>query len=238
MVTIEVCAANLQSVLAARDGGAHRIELCSALDTGGLTPSPGLIHAAVRAAEMPVCALIRPREGNFVFSADEVRIMADDIAFCRENGVHGVVIGALTEARHLDIEALKTMAAAAGNLELVFHRAFDFVQNPDEALETLIDLGFSRILSSGQEKSAWDGREQLAHWVNLAANRITIMPGSGIHAHNIVDLWRFTGASAFHLSARHKIEQPTEHEVPGLETGYFASHVDTIKAVVHAVHAL
>ncbi len=235
MVTIEVCAANLQSVWAARDGGAHRIELCSALDTGGLTPSPGLINAAVREAGIPVCALIRPREGNFVFSSAEVRMMADDIAYCRDHGVSGVVIGALTDERTLDIGALKTMAAAAGDMELVFHRAFDFVQHPDEALEALIDLGFTRILSSGQQPSAWEGRQQLADWVTKAANRITIMPGSGINANNVVALWQCTGASAFHLSARHKIEQPTEHEVPGLETGYFASHAGTIRAVVHAM---
>ena len=232
MAIIEVCTANIQSVYAAQKGGAHRIELCSALDAGGVTPSPGLIRAAIAATTIPVCVLIRPREGNFVFSQPEIDLMAHDIAFCRDHGAAGVVIGALTDTKTLDIAALETLRKAAGTMELVFHRAFDFVQNTTEALEILIDMGFCRILSSGQANTAWDGREKLAELVAQSQERITIMPGSGIHLGNIQHLHQAIGATAYHLSAKQWVEQYTEHAIPGLETGFFASDERMIRAVV------
>ncbi len=232
MTIIEVCAANLQSAIAAREGGAARIELCSALGVGGITPSPGLIRAAVQHARIPVCVLIRPREGNFVFSPEEVALMAEDVRFCRENGVAGIVIGALTPERNLDINALETLLAAAGDMERVFHRAFDFVANDHVALEALIAMGFQRILSSGQQASAYEGRHKLAEWIGQAKGRITIMPGSGIHAGNIAAICAATRASEFHLSAKEWVEQPTEHVVPGLETGYWASAAGVVREMV------
>jgi copper homeostasis protein len=232
MSIIEVCAPNLQSAVAARDGGAHRIELCSALGVGGITPSPGLIRAAIVRAQIPVCVLIRPREGNFVFSPEEVELMAQDVRFCRENGAAGVVVGALTSTRAIDVRALEPLLAEAGDMELVFHRAFDFVADDHAALELLIDMGFKRILSSGQQADAWSGRQKLAEWVALAKGRITIMPGSGISVKNIGAIREATGATEFHLSAKEWVEQPTDHVVAGLETGYWASSAEIVEAAV------
>ncbi len=232
MAIIEVCAANLQSAIAAREGGAARIELCSALGVGGITPSPGLIRAAVQHARIPVCVLIRPREGNFVFTPEEVALMAEDVRFCRENGVAGIVIGALTPERTLDVPALETLLAEAGDMERVCHRAFDFVADDRAALETLVAMGFHRVLSSGQQASAFEGRHKLAEWVRQAQGRITIMPGSGIDAGNIAAIREATGAAEFHLSAKEWVAQPTEHVVPGLETGYWESSAGLVRGVV------
>jgi copper homeostasis protein len=235
MALIEICAANIQSALAAQAGGASRIELCSGLEGGGITPSAGLIRAAVRLLDIPVCVLIRPREGNFVFSQTEIDLMIDDIHFCRDNGAAGVVVGALTDTNDLDIAALKAMKAAAGAMEFVLHRAFDFVDDVKAALETAIQLGFCRILSSGQNASAWEGRKVLQNLVQIAENRITIMPGSGIHDGNIASIQAATGATEFHFSAKQWVMQPSTSDIPGLPSGYFKSGVQIIQAAVDSI---
>ena len=235
MALIEICAANIQSALAAQAGGAGRIELCSGLEGGGITPSAGLIRSAVQLLDIPVCVLIRPREGNFVFSQTEIDLMIDDIHFCRDNGVSGVVVGALTDTGDLDIAALEAMKTAAGAMEFVLHRAFDFVKDTKIALETSIQLGICRILSSGQSPSAWEGRELLHHLVQLAANRITIMPGSGIYDGNIAAIKAATGANEFHFSAKKWVPQPSDSDIPGLPSGYFESEVKIIQAAIHAI---
>src|SRR5690349_7422881 len=148
--TYEVCAVNIQSALIAEQAGANRIELCSGIDVGGLTPSPGVILSAVRDLQIPVNVLIRPREGDFCYSDQELRVMLDDIRFCRDAGAKGVVVGALTADGRLDLPKLEAMTREAGAIEMVCHRAFDFCVNPEEALEQLITLGFHRVLSSGQ----------------------------------------------------------------------------------------
>lgn len=232
---IEICAANLESALAAQEGKAHRIELCSALEVGGLTPSAGLVRAAVAALSIPVCVLIRPRAGHFTFQKAEVDLMCDDIRFCREEGAAGVVIGALTDAFDLDIAALQAMKAAAGDMEVICHRAFDFVNNPEQALEQLIELGFHRVLTSGREASVWDGREQVAHYLQLAAGRITVMPGSGVTVNNIVALKAATGATEFHLTAKKTVDLKNNPGLPGLETAYQVSDVATIVRTVASV---
>jgi copper homeostasis protein len=235
MALLEICAANIQSALAAQKGGAGRIELCSGLESGGITPSAGLIRSAVRLLDIPVCILIRPREGNFVFSQTEINLMIDDIHFCRENGAAGVVVGALTDTNELNIAALEAMKAASGKMEFVLHRAFDFVGNVKTALETAIQLGFCRILSSGQSASAWEGRDLLQSLVLLAENRITIMPGSGIHDGNIAAIKAATGANEFHFSAKQWVPQPSTSDIPGLPSGYFESSVQIIKEAVHSI---
>lgn len=228
MSVIEICAANLESALAAQKAGAHRIELCSGLELGGVTPSAGLIRAAVALLDIPVCVLIRPRPGHFCFQLEELSLMCDDIAFCRESGAAGVVIGALTDTFDLDIAALEAMKSAAGNMEVVFHRAFDFVNDTHAAMKILIRMGFSRILTSGQAPSAWEGRETIASWVKQANDRITIMPGGGISESNIAALKAATGANDFHLSAKKSVDLPAAKPVQGLDTAYFISDEATI----------
>ena len=235
MVLLEICAANLKSALAANTAGAHRIELCSGLDGGGVTPSPGLTEQAVYHLSVPVCVLIRPREGDFCFSGDEIELMLRDIVFCRKAGAAGVVVGALNADYSIDENAMRAFKAAAGPMEVVCHRAFDFVQSPEEALETLIRLGFCRVLTSGQAATAWEGRESIRRCVVQARNRIDIMPGGGLTPEILGGLKAVTGATHFHTTAKKWVRQPGQNDIPGLANGYFASDVDQIKACLAAL---
>lgn len=232
-ISFEICAVNIQSAKAAQSAGGHRIELCSAIDTGGVTPSPGLIRHAVTQLDIPVNVLIRPREGNFCFSEAEVAIMLDDIRFCREAGANGVVVGALDANGQLDLDALSAFKSAAGEMELVCHRAFDFTPDPFAALEQLIELGFARVLSSGQADNAFSGRVMLGKLVDAAAGRISIMPGSGIDASNIAEIVRETGASEFHFTGKRKVCPPGQ-PIAGLDAAYWISDPELIKNTIIA----
>jgi len=232
-ISFEICAVNIQSARAAQAAGGHRIELCSALDTGGVTPSPGLIRHAVNQLGIPVNVLIRPREGDFCFSDAEMAVMLDDIRFCRQAGANGVVVGALDSGGQLDLDALRAFRSAAGEMELVCHRAFDFTPDPFAALEQLIELGFSRILSSGQADNAFLGRFTLGKLVRAAAGRISIMPGSGIEASNIAEIVRETGASEFHFTGKRKVSPPGQ-PIAGLDAAYWVSDPEVIKNTINA----
>lgn len=229
-MTFEICAVNIQSCLAAERAGAHRIELCSALDVGGLTPSQGLIRAAVHQLTIPVNVLIRPREGHFCYSDNELDIMLDDIRFCHEAGVNGVVVGALTAGHQLDLPKMQAMHAMAGDMEIVCHRAFDFTADPAAALEQLIAMGYRRVLSSGQSPSAYEGRFLLKKMVEQAADRISVMPGAGITAENIGEIAKVTGAKEFHFTGKKKVNGKAD--IPGLESSYWESDVNMIREIV------
>ena len=232
---IEICAVNLQSALAAQRAGAHRIELCTALDVGGLTPSLGLIRAAVRALEIPVHVLIRPREGDFCYTELELEIMVEDIRLCREAGAAGVVVGALTRDGQLDLPKMKAMKAAAEDLEITCHRAFDFTQEASVALEQLIEMGYRRVLSSGQSDSAFEGRFFLKKLMQQANGRIAIMPGAGINAQNILAIAEVTAAKDFHFTGKKKVVPNAESEIPGLESWYWASDEGVIQEIINAL---
>ncbi len=233
-MNFEVCAVNIQSALAAQRAGAHRIELCSALDVGGLTPSLGLIRAAVRALEIPVHVLIRPREGDFCYSDIELEIMLEDIRLCREAGAAGVVVGALTEEGLLDLPKMRAMKAAAEGLEATCHRAFDFTPDPAEALEQLIEMGFGRVLSSGQADTAFEGRFLLQELVIQADNRIAVMPGAGINAENIKAIAAVSGAVDFHFTGKKKVSASNGSDIPGLETWHWESEEEAIRGIIMA----
>lgn len=230
--TFEICAVNIQSAMAAEAAGAHRIELCSALDAGGITPSPGLIRAAVQALSIPVNVLIRPREGDFCYTDAELQIMLDDIRFCRGAGAHGVVVGALDRDGQLDLPKLEAMRDAAEGLEIVHHRAFDFCADAAVALEQLIDLGYQRVLSSGQANSAFEGRFLLQKLVTQAAGRISIMPGAGIDASNIHAIATTSGAREFHFTGKIKIDPTQGNPIRGLEAWYWQSDEATIRSII------
>ncbi len=227
-MTLEICAANLDSALAAQQAGAHRIELCSALSVGGLTPSPGLLQETLHRVSMPVHVLIRPREGHFVYSEAETELMCADVAFCKERGAAGVVVGALLPGGDLDLRALERLKMAAGPLALTFHRAIDVCPRPLEALEALAALGFTRVLSSGGAPTAWEGRARLQEMVSAAGGRITVMPGGGIMPANIGALARHTGATTFHMSAQKRT--PLAYSgLPGMPGDYAVSDEWTIR---------
>ena len=197
---LEVCAGNLASVEAAVQGGAERIELCSALSLDGLTPSMGMVqHVRERFPGLKVHVLIRLREGNFVYNDHEVDVMARDIEAVLP-WADGIVCGALTADGHIDLPAMRSLVAAAQGKPFTFHRAFDVCRDPFTALEQIIDLGCSRILTSGQQPSATQGIDLLRRLNERAAGRIIIMPGGGVNPGNAYHILDCTGCHEIHAS--------------------------------------
>lgn len=197
---VEICANSYRSAIHAENARASRIELCSELAVGGITPSFGLIKKVTETLKIPVFVLIRPRSGNFTYSDDEFEIMKSDIAQCKALGCHGVVSGVLNENNTIDIERTKVLVELAKPMAFTFHRAFDWVVNPVEALEELVSLGANRVLTSGQETNAEKGLRLLKQLKKQAENRIIILPGSGINAEN-ANAFKAAGFTEIHCSA-------------------------------------
>ncbi|KAB2723024.1 copper homeostasis protein CutC [Brucella intermedia] len=205
-VLLEVCVDSAEGLYSAIEGGADRIELCSALELGGLTPSQALMELASR-VPIPAYAMIRPRAGSFCFSADDEAIMAADIDNARNAGLAGVVLGALLADGSLDVTLLERLIAEANGLGTTLHRAFDLVPDAESALEQAIALGFERILTSGLTQTAEEGLDNLRHLAGKAGKRISIMPGSGVSAGNVGRIIEATGATEVHASCRVAVEE-------------------------------
>ena len=199
---LEVIAFDIESCLIAAENGADRIELCANPFEGGTTPSLGMIRQARKSTGIQLFPIIRPRGGDFLYSKAEFDAMTCDITACLDEGCDGVVIGMLKKDGTVDVDNCRELVIAAGNMEVTFHRAFDRVSDPENSLEEIIAMGCKRILTSGLKPTAPEGSVLLMKLVQQAANRITIMPGSGIRAGNIRALALATGAKAFHSSAR------------------------------------
>ena len=196
---IEICANSFASAKAAQQAGAHRIELCTQLSVGGLTPSYGCIEKAVQELDIAVHVLIRPRAGNFTYTHQELDIIKRDIVFCNSIGCQGVVCGVLNNHNQIDLQATQELIETSKNMEFTFHRAFDVVVNPYKALVDLEALGVTRMLSSGQQQKAIDGIQLLKELKNKAQT-LQIMPGSGIDATNIMS-FKEAGFEMVHFSA-------------------------------------
>ncbi|CAN5424888.1 copper homeostasis protein CutC [soil metagenome] len=201
-VLLEACVANIESAVAAVAAGADRLELCNVLGAGGITPSFGFIEMVLKKISIPVHVLIRPREGDFLYSDDEFDIMKRDIEKCRESGVAGIVTGILKDNGSVDIERCKVLISAAKPLPVTFHRAFDLTSDAFTSLEEIIQMGCYRILTSGQRAGAMHGAGFISGLIKQANGRIIVMPGGGINDKNISQLRKTTGANEFHLSAR------------------------------------
>lgn len=199
---LEVIGFDLASCVTAETQGADRIELCANPHEGGTTPSYGMIALARKHTSIQLFPIIRPRGGDFLYTAMEFRSMIADIEQCRNLGCDGVVIGMLTEDGEVDVDRCGDLIHHAAGMHVTFHRAFDRVRDPLTALEQIIDLGCTRILTSGRHPNVDLGKEMLRSLVDAAGDRITIMPGSGVRSGNVVELAKFTGARAFHSSAR------------------------------------
>ena len=202
---LEVCSGSIISAINAQEGGAHRIELCDNLNEGGTTPSAGTIMIVTKKLTIPVFVLIRPRTGDFLYSAEEFEVMKQDIRFCKEHSAEGVVVGILKEDGSVDMERMKELVDLARPMQVTFHRAFDMTADPFRALEDIISLGIERILTSGQAPNAMAGANLIQQLNHRAANRIIIMPGGGITEHNIAALNKITGSTEVHGSLRSKI---------------------------------
>ena len=188
MTLVEAAVESVDQALAAERAGADRIELCVNLDVGGTTPSAEMITAVTRKARIPVFVLIRPRAGDFVYSRQEVEKMVYDIELVGTMGVAGIVAGALTADGTVAFEQTRTMVRAAEGLPVTFHRAFDSAANMDEALETVIEAGATRVLTSGGAATALDGAAALASLVDQAGERISIIAGGSVREHNVREL--------------------------------------------------
>lgn len=201
-ILVEVCIDSIESLPLAQKAGAGRIELCSALVAGGLTPSAGYMQKAARIAHVPVYAIIRPREGDFLYSSDDIEIMLEDIYTAKKCNLNGVVIGALNKEGTLDEQAIKDMIKAAKGLGVTFHRAIDHCKYPFDALEFLMSHNVERVLTSGLAKSAQEGVDMLKNMVEFCADKISIMPGAGVSPSNAKSIITKTGAQEIHLSGK------------------------------------
>jgi len=204
---MEVCVDSFESALAAVQGGAQRIELCSSLDQGGLTPSLGLLTLIRRRlpSELIIFIMIRCRSGDFIYDENELNVMEEEIrSFIQSNQrIDGFVLGTLQPDGTINIESLKSLIQQIPkDISLTFHRAFDFIAKWETGIDQLIQLGFQRILTSGQETNAYYGRKCIRQMINYAQNRIIILPGCGINVTNLESILRETGAKEFHASAR------------------------------------
>jgi copper homeostasis protein len=195
---LEVGVESLEAALAAQRGGADRIELCGNLNIGGITPSVELMRKVREQLHIPIFVMIRPRGGDFVYSEAEFAEMKDSIADAKQAEMGGVVLGVLTRERRVDAARTRELVEFANPLTVTFHRAFDDCVDLREALEDVVHTGARRILASGGAKTALEGAALLAELIAAAENRITIVPGAGISASNIVRVVKKTGASEFH----------------------------------------
>lgn len=216
----EICANGVESCVAAQDGGADRVELCAGIPEGGTTPSYGEIKVArrlLRSTRLHV--IIRPRGGDFVYNELEAERMLEDIAVCRQLGVDGVVFGCLNADGTVDETLCRRLLDACGGLSVTFHRAFDRCRNPETALLRLADMGFDRVLTSGQQPTALQGTALLARLQKLAAGRIALLAGCGVNEDNIASIYAQTGIREYHFSARVKVRGGMEYINPDVYMG-------------------
>jgi copper homeostasis protein len=199
---IEIATTDFTTTRQAVEGGADRIELCSALSEGGTTPTYGTIKKCRHAFDVALFPIIRPRSGDFLYDEEEFSIMEDEVLMSRQLGCDGVVIGLLLPDGRIDLKRTERLVQLAYPMEVTFHRAFDRCLEPFEAMESLIRIGCQRILTSGQKPAAPDGVDLIADLVKEAGGRICIMPGSGVRKENVKSLAEKTGAMEFHSSLR------------------------------------
>ena len=196
---IEICLENAESVIASEKGGADRVELCSALFEGGLSPTLGMLKTAVKHAQIPLSVMVRPRGGDFCYSDIEFEAMKEDVKLFRENGASSIVFGILNPDGTVDKRRSEEIIDLARPLPVTFHRAFDMTRDPFEALETLISLGVDRILTSGQEATVYEGMDLLENLIREAGDRTIIMPGCGINERNFKKIDARLKAKEYHV---------------------------------------
>jgi copper homeostasis protein len=235
----ELCAETIDACLAAKEGGADRLELCSGLSEGGVTPSHGLIRAAIERSGLPVHVLIRPRGGDFFYSEAEVAVMREDILHSQRLGAAGVVLGLLRPDRTVDIEATRALVQLAHPMKVTFHRAFDATLFLPQALEDVITTGADRVLTSGGQKDVVAGATALSALVLQANHRIDVAVGGGLRLQNAASLAQRTGATHFHGSLRRKLSNPDPAAEPIDESSQTSVDsvvdVESIRAMIHCL---
>ena len=198
---LEICCGSIDDAIQAQRGGAQRVELCSALFLGGLTPSAGTLAEARKRLKIPFMAMVRPRGGGFCYSEAEFATMERDAEHAVAAGAGGIVFGILQANGTIDLVRTRKMLKRIGKAEAVFHRAFDVTPDPFRTLEQLIDLGVTRVLTSGQENTVMEGAALIRDLVERARGRIEILPGGGILPYQVKDVLHATGCRQIHLTA-------------------------------------
>lgn len=234
---LEVAANSVASACAAQVGGAARVELCAALEVGGLTPSHAMIAMAREKLDIAVYVLIRPRAGDFAYSELEIETMRRDIEACAVLGCDGVVVGALSADGGIDLAACRALVAAAGGMGVTFHRAFDLVSDQHAALEGIVALGCERALTSGGQPDAVAGASRIRELVEQAGERLVVMPGAGVNSGNVAALARTTGAREFHASAKRMLASRFRIDTPFADMSAGESRTDEaeVRALVAAL---
>jgi copper homeostasis protein len=218
-VILEICADSVESALAAEAGGAHRIELCSNLLEGGVTPSSGLISTVRDRTSVGLYVMIRPRGGDFCYSGDEFEAMEQDVLTAKQLGVDGTVFGILNEDGQIDVQRTRHLVDLARPLKVTFHRAFDMSTDLRKALEDVIVAGVDRVLTSGGEQTAEDGIATLSKLINAANDRVAIMVGGGITKTNVRNIIARTAAREIHASVRIPVASPMRHRNERISMG-------------------
>ena len=244
-VLFEACVDSVASALAASEGGAGRLELCDNLVEGGTTPSAGMITRCVECVAIPVFVMIRPRGGDFLYDADEAWVMERDIDVAAESGVAGIVIGALSVDGTIDAALTRRFIERARPLGVTIHRAFDMTRDPRRSLETLLELGADRVLTSCGAPTAPEGATAIAALVEQAKGKIAIMAGVGVRPTNVAELVRLTGVREVHARLMEPVASEMRFRAGNLESGPFmpndyerlvTSRAD-VKALVAALRA-
>ncbi len=237
---VEICASSVQSAINAEKAGANRIELCDNLYEGGTTPSYGSLILIRELLKIDINVLIRPRGGDFLYNDFEIEIMKKDIQLAKEIGVNGIVAGILTINGEVDKKKMVEMVELAFPMPVTFHRAFDYTQDPSRALHDIIEIGCSRILTSGQKNQAIEGKELIRDLIEESDNNIIIMPGSGINFNNIEELATFTNAEEFHFSAKSILKSKMEYQSKniGLNSKTGISDYDMEVSDIHEIQKI
>ncbi len=218
-IRFEVCVDSIESAMAAERGGASRVELCSDLIEGGLTPSYGVLTVARERLRIPVMMMVRPRGGDFCYSEPEFAAMLHDVRLAKEARAHGVVFGVLTPDGDVDEERTRRLIGEARPLQVTFHRAFDMTRDPFAALETLAGLGVDRVLTSGQEPSVLEGLDLIAQLAERARGRIIVMPGGGITDRNVARMRAALPVSEMHFAGGEPAESRMRFRNPRVFMG-------------------
>jgi copper homeostasis protein len=216
---LEVCVDSVASAIAAERGGAARLELCSSLIEGGITPSAGLIEITRAAVSIALHVMIRPRGGDFCYDTDEFEIMRRDIALAKQLGANGVVFGILDVHGEVDVARTRQLIKEARPLAVTFHRAFDMAADLFRALEDLCAAGIDRVLTSGGESSCLQGQKMIAQLAQKAQGRIVVMPGGGIKPQNARSFVDHTGVTEIHSGLRSAFPSPMVHRNPRISMG-------------------